>query len=187
MNIYELRDTAVKSGRAVFTAQQFAALIGRPRPIALVYLSRMVKKKLAIRVLRGYVSFSDDDLIIATQLVEPSYITAVSALNMHGLIQQVPGSIGCATTRNSRRYPKMGISYHRIPPSLFFGYARQGKGSSYMMLAEPEKALIDAVYLNLLPTGAARELLKSVDAAKLRGYLSRFEGRGKKKLKRCFM
>ena len=30
MNIYELRDTAVKSGRAVFTAQQFAALIGRP-------------------------------------------------------------------------------------------------------------------------------------------------------------
>lgn len=187
MELYKIKEAALKTRRAVYTAQQLAGLIGKPRAVATVYLSRMVAKGLARRLLRGYVTFVDDEYVIASQLMEPSYISATSALNFHALIQQVPARIECVSTRNSRNYKNLGISYHRIPPELFFGYERHAKGDSYILMADPEKALIDSVYLNLIARDAARELLDKVDRKKIDGYLGRFSGRGKKKLARCFI
>jgi predicted transcriptional regulator of viral defense system len=187
MELYKIRESALKSRRAVYTAQQLASLIGKPRAVAAVYLSRMVTKGLARRILRGYISLVDDDYVIASQFMEPSYISATSALNFHGLMQQVPARIECISTRNSRNYKNLGIRYHRMPPALFFGYERHAKGDSYMLMADAEKALIDAVYLNLISVDGARELLDKVDRKKINAYLDRFSGRGKKKLARCFI
>lgn len=187
MELYNIRELALKSRRAVYTIQQLASLTGKSKAVSTVYSSRLVAKGLARRLLRGYIAFTDDDYIIASQLMEPSYVSANSALHFHGLMQQVPARIECASTRNSRNYEKLGIRYHRIPPSLFFGYERNVKGDSYVLMADPEKALIDAVYLNMIDAGAARELLDKVDRKRIKAYLGRFTGRGRKKLSRCFM
>ncbi|MCL5067632.1 MAG: hypothetical protein M1368_04685 [Thaumarchaeota archaeon] len=48
----------------------------------------MVKKGLARRVMDGVISLTDDPLIVASQLVEPSYISFTSALYLRGCIQQ---------------------------------------------------------------------------------------------------
>lgn len=186
MNLYQIRDKAIRSTRAVFTVQQLANLIAKSRAVATVYLNRLAKTGLAKKILRGKISFSDDDFIIATQLYEPSYISFASALSLHGLFSQIPVKIECVSTRNSRDYPALGIYYHKMPPSLFFGFERKKKGDSYIMLADREKAVLDMAYLNLLPLSFYKEISGKLDKKKLKEYVSRFSGKGKKKLERLF-
>ena len=45
-NLYEIRDKAIASGRAVFSAKALAHLIQKPLPTARTYLDRLAKKGL---------------------------------------------------------------------------------------------------------------------------------------------
>lgn len=182
LNLYKIRDMALKSGRAVYTSGQLANLIGKRKNVASVYMVRLAKKGLAKKLRAGIISFIDDELVVACQMLEPSYISLYSALLFHGLAKQVPKNVECVTPKNSRRYEDLGIVYHKIPSSLFFGYAKARKGESYIMVAEPEKALIDGVYLNELPKNLIRELKEKMDENKIRNYVERMKGRGRKKL-----
>ncbi|MCL5888827.1 MAG: hypothetical protein M1597_02570 [Candidatus Thermoplasmatota archaeon] len=83
LSLYKIRDLATDSGRSVYNIQQLANLIGRSREITTVYFNRLVERKMATRLLRGRISFSDNDFIVATQLVEPSYISLDSAILFH--------------------------------------------------------------------------------------------------------
>ncbi len=168
--------------RAVYSVQQLSNLIGKPRAVSTVYLSRLVKKKLAIRVMKGTISFVDDPFVIATQLVEPSYISLDSALLFHRLTQQVPNRIECVTSKNSMRYESIGVTYHKIPEALFFGYRRHSKANSYVFVAEPEKAIIDGIYLNLYENKDLDELVPKVNGTRLLELANRFGGRGSKKI-----
>ena len=187
MQLYAIRDAALKSKRAVYTIQQLANLIKAGKAVAKVYSSRLVKKGLAKRILRGKISFAEDDHVIGSQLSEPCYISLNSALLFHSLIMQVPANVECVTTKNSRRYPALGLVYHKIPASLFYGYEKYEKAGSYVFVADPEKALIDAVYLNVISKETAGELSARVDRKKLSAYLSRATGRGRKKLERWLL
>lgn len=187
LNIYKVRDLALASRRAVYTNQQLANLMGKPKEVAKVYASRLARRGLAGRPIRGRLAFVDDDHVIATQLVEPSYISLHSALSFHQMLSQVPRYIECVTPRNSRRYPALGIVYHRMPPSLFFGYERYAKAGSYVFVADPEKAVVDGVYLNLMPRNVLAELLDRLDAKKLASHVRRYEGRGRRKLERWLL
>jgi len=186
-NLYEIRDKALKSGRAVFSVQQLANLIGKPKAIATVYLSRLVKKNLAKKLIRGKITFVEDDFVIASQLFEPAYVSFASALNIHGLIQQMPSRVECAATKNSRDYKTLGIRFHRIPVSLFFGFEKVKKAGSYMLLASKEKAVIDSVYLNRMPNSTLEEIKDQLDKKTIDSLLSRYSGRGKKKLEKAFL
>ncbi|MDO8537997.1 MAG: hypothetical protein Q7S21_03880 [archaeon] len=166
LSLYQIRDAALESGRALFSIQQFANLIGKPKAISTVYASRLVQKGLAWRVLRGKICFEKDDFITATQLIEPSYVSLGSALLFHGIINQAQKDVECATTRNSFKFKKLGIIYHKIPPKLFFGFKKYAKGKSYAMIAEPEKALLDGLYLNIFSKKDLKELSQEIDLQK---------------------
>lgn len=183
LSLYGIRDLALESGRAVFSVQQLSNLIGKPKAVSTVYSGRLVKKKLAYWVSKGKISFVNDDYIIASQLVEPSYISLDSALFFHGLIMQVPRQVECATTRNSLNYKKLGILYHKIPPRLFFGYKKHKKEGSYVLVAEPEKALVDGIYLNRYSKSMVDGLKPKMDFSKLGNLLETFKGKGSKKIK----
>jgi predicted transcriptional regulator of viral defense system len=93
------------------------------------------------------ISFTDDPFIVATQLIEPSYISFNSALYLKGIIQQPPLSVvECVTTKNSFKLGKPRIEYHKIVPELYFGYERIERYGSYVWVAAPGKALLDKVY-----------------------------------------
>jgi predicted transcriptional regulator of viral defense system len=186
MKLYQIRDRAIKSTRAIFSVQQLANLIAKPKAVAKVYLGRLAKEGLATKIIRGRISFSDDDFVIATQLYEPSYVSFTSALHFHELINQVPNKVECVTTRNSRKYKRLGISYRKLPTSLFFGYSQIRKGDSYVMMADKEKAVLDMAYLNLMPKSFYEELKGELDKGALRAHLARFNGWRKKKLERFF-
>lgn len=187
LNLYKIKEMALKSNRAVYSIQQLANLIKKPKKIAKVYLSRLVEKGLAKKILRGRISFVNDEYVIASQLLEPCYISLSSALLFHEMIQQVPRDIECVSPKNSRRYIEHGVVYHKIHPSLFYGYEKYSKSNSYIFVADPEKAVIDGVYLNLLPANILDDILNKLDKGKLKKYISRFKGRGKEKLRRVLL
>lgn len=187
LNLYKIKEMALKSKMAVYSIQQLANLIGKPKSVANVYASRLVNKGMAKKLLQGKITFIDDDQIIASQLIEPAYISLSSALLFYNMITQVPTHIECVTPKNSIRYKDLGVVYHKIPSSLFFGYDRFRKGESYILIADREKALVDAVYLNLVPKTMIQELVNSLDKNKLERYIKRFRGRGRKKLERWLL
>lgn len=151
MRLYELRDMASSSGRLVFTVGQLANLASVPRSHAKVYAARLVERGMAWRVRRGVISLTRDTFVIATQLVEPSYVSFYSALYLRGLVDQVPSVVECVTTRRPTRFEDLGLVYRRVHPALFFGYERVERGGSYVFVATPEKAVLDIVYFGLDP------------------------------------
>jgi len=187
ISLYEIRDHAKESGRMVFSIQQLANLLSVHKKIAKVYASRLVKKELAKRILRGKISFTEDSYIIATQLIEPSYISLHSALLFHGIIKQVPKYITCVTSKNSLNYPSQRVVYHKINPNLFFGYKRYNKNGSYIFVANAEKAIVDGLYLNLFNKQQLNEYSGKINLRKLKKIVLNFEGRGHKKLKRMIL
>lgn len=184
---YAVRDAAARTGRAVFSTQQLANLTGSSRPTARAIAARLVRAGLATRLVNGKVSFSDDDHVIATQLVEPSYVSLHSALLFHGFVQQVPVFLECVTTRNTIAYPRLGIRYHKIPPSLFAGHVKHERGTSYAFIAEPEKAVIDGVYLNVMSPELVSDIKDGLDQARLGTLLSTFRGKGAIKLREVLL
>lgn len=95
---------------------------------------------------------------LAQLLYSPSYISLEKALSIYGLIPEMVYGITSITPKTTRRFKnKFGnFIYRHIKPSLFFGY-REMKG--YLM-ADPEKALLDYLYLNRIRTEAAFEGLR---------------------------
>ncbi len=176
LSLYRIRDMALSSGHAVYTVQQLSNLISKSRAVSTVYSSRLVSNGLAIRVGKGRISFTEDDMVIATQLVEPSYISLNSALLFHGIIQQVPKSVECVTTKNTLDYRTVGIFYHKIPGALFFGYKRLQKSGSYVLMAEPEKAVVDGLYLNIYSKKDLYEYLPRLNGNRIRQLMASFAG-----------
>ena len=181
LRLFEIRDKALESGRSVYSTQQLASLIKKPKAQTTVYVKRLIDKKMAVKVRKGTIAFENDEAIIASQLIEPSYISLQTALLFQGIIQQVTKDIECVTTRNSFNLKKLGIKYHKIPSKLFNNYKKIQKGKSYIMLAEPEKALFDGLYLNIFNKKDLMELKQKINQKKLKELI---EIQGSNKLKK---
>ena len=79
----------------------------------------------------------------------PVYISFTSALHLHGMIGQIPQAITVASTTHTQtiRTSAGTFYFHRIAPSFFCGYDwYQGTGS--FLIATPEKALVDCLYVS---------------------------------------
>ncbi len=126
-------------------------------------------------------------------LVHPSYVSLESALAHHGLIPEAVFTTTSVTTARPATYqtPLGRFDYRHIAPSLFWGYVEIPVGSGrgrQALVARPEKALLDLVYLR---NGADRpaflrelrlDRLDKLDPEKLVAYAERT---GKPKLRRA--
>lgn len=113
-----------------------------------VALKRLNDKKLIRRICRGYYvnPFSTVTLEeISAYIYEPSYISLESALSRYGVLSQIPQVLTCVTTKLPRVFNTSPgpIEYRQVKKDYFFGFVKE---SSYF-LAEPEKALLDFLYL----------------------------------------
>jgi len=77
-----------------------------------------------------------------------AYVSFEHALFRHGVLAQAPYLVTCATLgRPGRVKTGLGeVEYHRIARRLFTGFEASAEG----LVAVPEKALLDLVYLRLL-------------------------------------
>lgn len=117
-------------------------------------ISRWVKQGLIRKIKKGLYVFSDiEDTLdikeLASLVVEPSYLSLESALWMAGLIPEVVFGTTCITTKLPIDYRTYlgSITYRHISRQLFFGYQSVTSKNKSYYLAEPEKALLDYLYL----------------------------------------
>lgn len=84
---------------------------------------------------------------IATRVVTPSYVSFRSALNHYGLTEQVPRAVYVAT---ARRRPELSFKgyqfkYVTLSEEKFWGYDKEIINELELLVAEPEKAIIDSL------------------------------------------
>lgn len=97
-----------------------------------------------------YVQQPDYARYFAGKMCAPSYISLHSALSFYGIIPEAVVEITSVTTQKTCRYENAfgQFSYQTIRPRLFWGFEPKTMrdGKQYMM-ATPEKAIIDLLYL----------------------------------------
>ncbi len=97
-----------------------------------------------------YIQQPDYARFIAGKICAPSYISMHTALSFYGIIPEAVVEITSVTTQKTCRYESAfgQFSYQTIRPRLFWGFEPKTMrdGKQYMM-ATPEKAIIDLLYL----------------------------------------
>lgn len=86
---------------------------------------------------------------LGTRLVEPSYVSFWSALHYYGWTEQAPRLVLIANTRLSlhRNVEPYAFRLVKLSAMRFFGYTTARDGPLEFPVAEPEKAVVDALYL----------------------------------------
>jgi len=187
MKLKDVKTFVFQSGRSVFTKEQFSRLLSIAPSTAKNYMYLLVKEGYVKRLRRGVITFSTDDFINATQMIEPSYISAWSALFYHKIVLQAPAKVFCITTKNSYNFDDLGFHYYKITPELFYGYEKTIRENSYYNIATKEKAVLDMIYLNLLSPGTLREVRRHLNKNRIKEYLAGYEGKYAKKLNKVLL
>jgi predicted transcriptional regulator of viral defense system len=87
---------------------------------------------------------------IANYIYTPSYVSLEYAMYHYGLIPENVYEMTSVTTVKTARFENhYGVfSYSNVKPDLFFGYtAQKDENDMQFVIAEPEKAFLDFVYL----------------------------------------
>lgn len=96
---------------------------------------------------RGFLSLSP--FVIANLLTENSYVSFESALNYHGMLDQLTGKIISITTVNFKNKTvelnSMEYSFVRVQERWFFGWEKATIDNQSVRIATAEKALIDMI------------------------------------------
>lgn len=173
--------------RDYFTIADLEKITGLSRPSLKVALSRFVEKAVLIRLKRGVYAQADTSLNlarVANQLYYPSYLSFESALSYYGILSQAPYTQTFATIKPSKKITlgETSIEFRQIKKSLFFGYSFKDK----IYIAEPEKALLDQLYMASLGKASLNieELdLRKIKMAALNLYMRQFPENLKDKIK----
>lgn len=142
-------------GRPVFTSREIALLAGRSVSATTHALTRMAQEDLIRRVAHGLWCNTADPRFSPFLLVpflagtHQAYVSFLSALHLHGMIEQIPQTVYAATTGHTRvKKTSLGTySLHRIHPKFFAGFDWYRGGRDFL-IASPEKALVDSLYLS---------------------------------------
>ncbi|OGW41393.1 MAG: hypothetical protein A2Y97_09490 [Nitrospirae bacterium RBG_13_39_12] len=99
------------------------------------------------------------EFIVAMELVSPAVIAYWSALNHHGMTEQLPRTVFVATNHPVRRQPGevLGVSYKVISlrPEKFFGIVKDWIDEMPFMVTDREKTIIDGLDLPQYVGGVA--------------------------------
>ncbi len=160
MRIEELRYNITKAHMIVFTLKDVERLTGKSMKYCSLFVSRMIKLQKIKRIERGKFCFPDANRYeIASNIVFPSYISLLAAFSLYGLTTQQILRIDVITTKRHRKivFDNLTIRFITIDRKRFFGFERMK--NTMITLAQPEKAVIDAIYLNEVPDAYIYESL----------------------------
>lgn len=156
--------TIRRSGMTLFSPQDLRHLLNASEVSIRFMLTRAHNRGDAQKLRRGLYALPDkapSELEIANALVKPSYVSFHYAMAYYHLIPEAVYRVASATTRNTRRFQFAGTeySYHHLKPAAFAGYKPERVGDRTVLIAEPEKAFLDSLYLATLRRLALPERL----------------------------
>ena len=139
-----------RMGKPVLTTGDAALHLGLSTSAASRALSRLAAAGLVLPVRHGLWSLDlrTDPLRLPEELTAPfpAYVSLLTALQLHGMIGQLPRVVYVASLAPTRRIHTRIADYsvHRLAPAFFGGFVTTPGG---VRLATPEKALLDTLYL----------------------------------------
>lgn len=121
-----------------------------------VQLYRWQKKRYIFKIRQGCYGFTNQywhqtTLFWAANRIYPhSYVSLEMALSYYGFIPEAVFTITSVSTHKTAQFntPISNYSYRKISSKLFWGYKLLQFGIHKAMIAEPEKAILDYLYLN---------------------------------------
>jgi predicted transcriptional regulator of viral defense system len=143
--------------RTIFTTREISSSGAGTLSNTVQALNHLARQGVLFKISKGIWGLQLGEDRISPYAVVPyllpnhrGYVSFISALHLYGIIEQIPQSITVASTGHTRVIKtKLGTYYiHRIAPEFFKGFVwYQEKG--HFLIAEPEKALIDCIYLSV--------------------------------------
>lgn len=132
-------------------------LAGNINPqIVRLQLSRWVNSGRIYQLRRGiysiappYQKIKPHPFLVANLLQKASYVSLQSALSYYGLIPEVVNfTTSVSTGRPEKLETPLGIyEFRHLKTDLLFGYRMANLGDQSALVATPEKALLDLIYL----------------------------------------
>jgi predicted transcriptional regulator of viral defense system len=139
-----------------FDLASIVQLAGEGRGSILIQLSRWCKSGKLLSLRRGMYAFPEvgpavkiNPALLANRLYSPSYISGYWALGFYGLIPEKVVTYTCVTQRVTREFknPFGSFKYQHVKETAFFGYRMYEISGDKILMAEPEKALLDLWHL----------------------------------------
>lgn len=141
--------------RPIFTTRELAQIAGKSISTTTQSLNYLEKQGIVRKVYRG-IWIDENNSKISPYAVIPfilpkhrAYVSFISALHLYHMIEQIPQIITLASTGRTKIIrTKFGIfEIHQIAPSFFRGFGWY-KDIGDFLIADPEKALVDCLYLS---------------------------------------
>jgi len=155
MKFEGLYSTLEKNKYYIFSHKDILSFYPREKRNSLKkMISRWSKKGVISPLKRGLYEltypkdFVIPDMYIANKLYNPSYVSLETALSNYSIIPEVSMAVTSITTKPTRKFKnKHGLFIYRtIKPHIFTGYYVERQGIFEILVAEPEKALVDFLY-----------------------------------------
>jgi predicted transcriptional regulator of viral defense system len=143
--------------RPVFTTAELAASCGGTLSNTTQALNHFSREGVVFKIARGIWGIEMSGEKVSPYSLIPfllprhrAYLSFISALHLHGIIEQIPQVITVASTSHTRTIKtKLGtFIIHRIAPEFFKGFDWY-KGDGDFLIAEPEKAFVDCLYISV--------------------------------------
>lgn len=130
------------------TGREIASVLNVREASRRVVLSRLVKRKILRRLRRNIyeVILKPSDILEVSNIIyQPSYLSFTYCLGKLGILNQITYEIEFATPKKTKRIKMRdrSIVFRKIDKKLFFGFTLKDN----IFIAEPEKALLDTLYL----------------------------------------
>ena len=143
-------------GFVIFTTREFANRAGISMSAAAKRLSRLSDKESLLRITKGVWGNTSHPYFHPLSFVpyllgkEQGFVSFLTALHLHGVISQIPKSIQVATTGHGRLLdsPIGRYEFFQIKPELMTQGTEWSETRLPYLLATPEKALLDTLYLS---------------------------------------
>ena len=144
----------IKEIRPIFTLDDLRVIFSS-QPISSRQLNRwqesgyILKLKNGVYLLEDYQN-SVHPFLMANLLYQPSYVSLESALYEYGFIPDVTQAITSISTKKTWLTDVLNnrFDYKKIKRDCFIGYGASKYLNYDVMMAEPEKALVDFFYFN---------------------------------------
>jgi predicted transcriptional regulator of viral defense system len=160
------------------------------RSAVLLQLSRWATQGKVIPLRRGVYTLAErartiplDPALLAQHLCRPSYLSGLWALGFHDMIPERVVVHTSVTTRLPARFDNAcgAFEYRHLKQPFFFGYEQVVYGCSTILVAHPEKALLDHWHLSAGEWTKDRlsemryQNMKVVNHRRLQDYAARFK------------
>jgi predicted transcriptional regulator of viral defense system len=174
-----VREELLRRSVGIFTPQDFQRIFDANRLRTKYFLEEQVHSGLFLRLKNGLYALKTDpppEEEIANRLYRPSYLSFEYALAAYNILPEMPYAVTSATTKPTRSFAvgEHTFSYLTIQRAAYTGYAPVQRSRRTVLIADPEKALVDYLYFVSLGRKPGNDRLNaaSLDRQKALSYAS---------------